>query len=87
MRLSDELKSYGIDMEVDDFKDLVEETRHQMFRAWNDEQLVRHPIEAIGYCYVIRHRVRNMELPFEFILRVLQNIRKASEGEDEDEVD
>jgi hypothetical protein len=85
VRLKDELKSHGCAMEEGEFRDLLAETLHQMFRAWNDEQLMRHPIEAIGYCYVIRHRLRLTEFPFELILRTLQNMRKDKEGEGEGE--
>lgn len=76
-RLADELKSYGCDIDPDEFRDLTAEMLHNMHRAWTDEELLYHPYDALRYCAAIRARSQD-SLPDDLILRTLVNTRKRS---------
>jgi hypothetical protein len=78
MRFEDELKTYGCKMDINAFQDLVADLFHEMSRLSVDLFLCD-PIEAIGFCYVVRYRTRCHVLPFQFILRILLDRRKSGD--------
>lgn len=63
-------------MDGETFREMLVDTLHQMFPNWTDETLVQHPVEAIRYCAVARHRVKSQDIPDDFFLRWLMNTRK-----------
>jgi hypothetical protein len=77
------LKNFGINMDEEQFKQLLADTFHGHYRAFPsvDELLVR-PREAIRYCDRIRDQMFSngedaaIDLPDDVILRTLLNLRK-----------
>jgi hypothetical protein len=75
-RLEDRLKDFGCEMDPNAFKTLLADTLNNMYRAWNDEELMHRPQETLRYCQAIRQATGNYELPDELILRALSAMRK-----------
>lgn len=80
MKVDDELREIGIDMDGATFDDLVADTFHNMYRDWNPEFLLCQWWEAGTFCEVVRRKARphehKQDHADEFILRRLLNIRK-----------
>jgi hypothetical protein len=75
-RLEDRLLACGCQMGAVDFRDLLAETLHNLYRNWNDEDLMHRPEEALRYCRAGRHAAKCLDLPDELILRALSGMRK-----------
>jgi hypothetical protein len=76
MQLADELRLYGCECDPLEFHDILVELLHAMHPDWNQEQLLYHPTDGLGYVRAVRCRARCDGLPEEVILRRLNNIRK-----------
>jgi hypothetical protein len=77
MLLSEELEAYGVDLEPDEFRDVLIELHQVMHPSWNIEHLLYRPTNALRYCDAVRDRIHAKGLTEEFILRHLVNYRKA----------
>ena len=75
--LKEELGRFGCDLDVAEFRDLLNELHGVMHPAWTDEELLFHPHDALRYCATVRCRTRCDGLPDSFILRTLVNNRKS----------
>jgi hypothetical protein len=77
-RYATRLRNSGCDFKVEDFRDLLVDALHEMYRNWNDEDLMHNPMEARGYCSVIRRKTGCPALTDDLILRILSGHRKAA---------
>lgn len=80
--LEKELVELGIEMNVDQFKDLLVELKAVHSIQWTIDDLVQHPDEAKEYCSLVCSRL-GKSVPDDFILRRLMNLRKAKELSDD----
>jgi hypothetical protein len=81
MNYAAELKACGCKMDLQAFKELVQDTFAEMYKGTiTDEDLTSEPFEAIEFCGAIRYRTRCRSMPHGLILRVLTNNRKNGEG-------
>jgi hypothetical protein len=83
MRLSDELETHGCELDADEFRTLLMDVFHGMFRAWTVDQLVCMPDEAKRFCVTIRKNVRR-RLPDPLILGTLLDMRENGDIEIEE---
>lgn len=77
-RFQTRLRNSGCDMDIDEFRDLLVEQFHGLYRAWTDEDLMHHPDEAHKFCRHIRSMTNCAGLTDELILRVLSGSRKST---------
>jgi hypothetical protein len=75
MKLEDELKLYGSEMDAAEFEDVIQELHAVMHPMWSFEQLLYEPRHELRYCEAVRARA-GQGLPDNMILRRLNNIRK-----------
>jgi hypothetical protein len=76
-RYATRLRKSGCDMDIEDFRDLLVDTLHGMYRNWNDEDLMHNPREAGEFCNYIRRVTNCGALSDDLILRVLSGRRKT----------
>ncbi len=74
-QLRTELRAFGYTGQAADFRDLLAETMAALFPNWTDEKLTYNPTQAKRYCEAVVART-GLDLPDEFILSTLGNIRK-----------
>lgn len=68
---------FGINMEKDDFVDLLVNEFREAFRgAWSIDELVLHPRDALRFCDDLRRKHSYYDLPDDIILRSLMGRRK-----------
>lgn len=74
-------RDHGVDMDKDDFVDILVEELATMFRGmWTVDELCLHPREAMRFCDDVRLRNGFFSAPDDFILRCLMNRRKNPSG-------
>jgi hypothetical protein len=76
IRLDKVLKDYKIDLQPEQFKEVVVGVAQQLAPGWTDERITCNPRVALSLCTEVRQRVNNEALPDEPILRALTNIRR-----------
>ena len=79
MRLEDELKAMGCDMDADTFRDSLADLFAETNRNCTVENLLCRWRDAGHFCALARYRLRLPETADELILRTLLNIRKQGE--------
>jgi hypothetical protein len=75
-RFETRLRDSGYDMDLETFRDLLTEVLHNMYRNWDDEDLLHHPQEALVFCRVVRQTAGCEGLSDDLILHVLAGIRE-----------
>jgi hypothetical protein len=75
-RFEARLRASGCDMDLETFRDLLIDVLHNMYRNWDDEDLLHHPQEALAFCKVVRQTAGCEGLPDDLILGVLSGTRK-----------
>ncbi len=73
--LSSQLRAYNYHGTAASFRDLLADMMFAHYPSWTDERLTRNPDEAKRFCNMVRESV-GLNLPDEFILGTLTNIRK-----------
>jgi len=56
LNFENELRDCGCALSREQFFELVEETRFNMFPAWSQDELACHPSQAVRYCETVRQR-------------------------------
>jgi hypothetical protein len=77
-KLRKQLDDLGLDIDEGDFLDLLSDTLLTFIRDMPNpvEQLERRPSLGIQFVGAVRHRLKNRDIPEEFIMRWIQNYRK-----------
>jgi hypothetical protein len=75
-RFETHLRDSGYDMDLETFRDLLIDVLHNMYRNWDDEDLLHHPQEALAFCRVVRQTAGCARLSDDLILRVLSSTHK-----------
>jgi hypothetical protein len=75
MTLQNRLRELGYMGSAAEFRDLLLDIKHTFFPSFTDEELSYTVHEANEYCDMVR-TATGLDLPREFILRTLNNIRK-----------
>jgi hypothetical protein len=76
MRLQDELKEYGCEVEAQEFREVLADTFARMFRGWTDERMICDTPAARDFCNTVRRVVNCPGLPDVVINMNLLNMRK-----------
>ena len=72
-----EPRDYGVDMERDNFIDILCDAFADTYRGqWSLDELLLHPREALVFCDQIKRRLGAYDLPDDIILRAIMNRRK-----------
>lgn len=79
MPLGKRLRESGCKFSPERFRELVVDALHNMYRGWNDEDLMHNPEEAAKFCARIRTVNTCESLSDETILRALSGVRKKSD--------
>lgn len=78
VQLKEELEASGWDQSPDEFRVLIADTFHDMFKSWTPEEMLYHPKECGHFCNMVRKRSGLSDLPDYVILRTPRNIQKAT---------
>lgn len=78
MRLEDELKASGCEIDAEFFRLVVEDEFSSLYGDRTDEELACDPREAIRFCGMVRHACGDPNPEDSLILRTLFNTRKRS---------
>lgn len=76
-KLEVELTECGCHLTSNDFREHLEEQKALVAPAFNTDELVCHPKEAMEYCDVVRKATSCPKLSDFLILRTLMNIRRS----------
>lgn len=77
INFAQELEDAGSDLSRQDFFELVQETRANLFPSWPDDELLCHPHDANQLCEAVRAQM-HVQLPDHIILHALLSSRKPS---------
>jgi hypothetical protein len=75
-RIADNLKEFGYEGTVDEFRTALAEVKAELFPGWSDEQLIVTRDEAAAYCQAVKKRLSAPRLTRPFILHSLVGLRK-----------
>lgn len=76
MRLEDELKLYGCEMDAQSFRECLANTFANMFKGYTDEQMLCEPDATKDFDRTIRRIVNCPGLPDSVINKTILNMRK-----------
>lgn len=74
-KLGQELRSHGYLADPESFRETLVDVMFNGYGSWTIDDLLCHPEDALEYCRVVR-QLTGSNLPDEFILKTLLNIRK-----------
>lgn len=78
VKLQDELKQYGCDVDAQEFREILADTFARMFRGWTDERMVSDTAAARDFDNAVRRIVNCPDLPDVLINMTILNMRKNS---------